>query len=71
MNIKELKVEMIRHDDTGEDLAKALNITRQTLSKKINSDNADFTQGEIAVIQKRYNLSGDRISEIFFADYVS
>lgn len=71
MNIKELKVEMIRHDDTGEDLAKALNISRQTLSKKINSDNADFTQGEIATIQKRYNLSGDRVSEIFFADYVS
>ena len=71
MNIKELKVEMIRHDDTGEDLAKALNISRQTLSKKINSDNADFTQGEIAAIQKRYNLSGDRVSEIFFADYVS
>ena len=71
MNIKELKVEMIRHDDTGEDLAKALNISRQTLSKKINSDNADFTQGEIATIQKRYNLSGNRVSEIFFADYVS
>lgn len=71
MNIKELKVEMIRHDDTGEDLAKALNITRQTLSRKLNSENADFTQGEIAAIQRRYNLTGERISEIFFADAVS
>lgn len=71
MNIKELKVEMLRHDDTGEDLAKALNITRQTLSRKLNSENADFTQGEIAAIQKRYQLSGDRITEIFFAEAVS
>lgn len=71
MNIKELKVEMLRHDDTSEDLAKALNITRQTLSRKFNSDNADFTQSEIAAIQKRYQLSGERISEIFFADMVS
>ena len=71
MNIKELKVEMIRHDDTGEDLAKALGISRQTLSRKFNSDNADFTQSEIAAIQKRYQLSGERVTEIFFAENVS
>ena len=71
MNIKELKVEMIRHDDTGEDLAKALGIARQTLSRKLNSDKTDFMQSEIAIIQKRYNLSGERIAEIFFAENVS
>lgn len=71
MNIKELRVEMLRHGDTGKDLASALGISRQTLSRKLNSDNADFTQSEIAIIQKRYNLSGERIGEIFFADEVS
>lgn len=71
MNLKELKVEMVRHDDTGGDLAKALGISRQTLSRKFNSDNTDFTQKEMAIIQKRYNLSGERISEIFFAENVS
>lgn len=71
MNSTELRVEMLRHDDTGEELAKALKITRQTLSRKLNSDGADFTQGEIATIQRRYQLSGDRIAEIFFAENVS
>lgn len=71
MNIKELKVEMIRHDDRGGDLARALGISRQTLSRKFNSDKADFTQSEISIIQKRYNLSGERIKEIFFAENVS
>ena len=71
MNIKELKVEMLRHDDTGDDLARALGITRQTLSRKIHSEGAEFTQKEIATIQTRYTLSGERVSEIFFAEYVS
>ena len=71
MNIQELKVEMIRHNDNGGDLAKALGISRQTLSRKFNSNNADFTQSEIATIQKRYSLTGERITEIFFAENVS
>ena len=64
----ELKIEMLRHNDTGEDLAKALGITRQTLSRKMNENNADFTQGEISVIRARYDLTGERIEQIFFAD---
>ena len=71
MNLKELRVEMVRHDDTGGYLAKALGISRQTLSRKFNSNNSDFTQKEMAIIQKRYNLSGERIGEIFFAENVS
>ena len=71
MNLKELRVEMVRHDDTGGDLAKALGISRQTLSRKFNSNNSDFTQKEMAIIQTRYNLSGERMGEIFFAENVS
>ena len=71
MNIQELKVEMIRHNDTGKDLADALGISRQTLSRKFHARNTDFSQGEISTIQKRYNLSGERIGEIFFAENVS
>lgn len=68
MNKAELKVEMIRHNDTGEDLANALNITRQTLSRKMNDTNAFFTQGEISIIRTRYELTGERIEQIFFAN---
>lgn len=71
MNVKELRAEMVLHDDTGETLAKALNISRQTLSRKMNDNGAEFTQSEIGIIKNRYDLSGDRINAIFFAEKVS
>ena len=71
MNCTELKVEMMRHGDNGEDLAKALNITRQTLSRKMNDHDSDFTQKEIRLVVDRYGLDGNRIKDIFFADEVS
>jgi len=71
MNAKELKIEMLRHDDNGESLAEALGINRTTLSRKLNDPEADFTQKEMAIIIKRYSLNGDRIAEIFFANEVS
>lgn len=71
MNAKELRVEMIRHDDTSETLAEALGITRQTLSRKINGEGADFTKKDMDIIIERYSLSGERFAEIFFANNVS
>lgn len=71
MNINELKAEMVRHGDTGETLADALGITRQTFSKKINDNGAEFNQSEIAAIKTRYNLSPEQLNAIFFADAVS
>lgn len=71
MNFKELRVEMLRHGDTGRELAGALGISRQTLSRRFNAKNSDFTQNDMAIIQKRYSLSGERMNEIFFAENVS
>lgn len=71
MNRNELRIEMIRHGDNGEDLAKALGISRQTLSRKMQDEAAEFTQKEIGHIKTRYGLSADRIDEIFFANIVS
>ncbi len=71
MNVKELKVEMLRHGDTGVTLARALNISNVSLSNKMNGKNTEFTQSEIMCIKKRYELSDTRMTEIFFADYVS
>lgn len=68
MNSKELKIEMMRHNETGEDLAKAIGISRQTLSNKMSANNSsDFTQQEIARIKIHYSLDNDRVNEIFFA----
>lgn len=71
MNSIELEVEMKRYGDTGESLAKALHISAPTFSAKKNGIKAEFTQKEIAFITDRYNLSGDRVLEIFFAKTVS
>lgn len=71
MNTTELRIEMLRHNDTGATLAEALGVTRQTLSRKMNCTDADFTQGEIATIKDRYQLSSERVSAIFFAEDVS
>ncbi|MBQ2347016.1 MAG: XRE family transcriptional regulator [Clostridia bacterium] len=68
MNKTELKVEMLRNDETIEDLAKILGITRPTLSAKIHSRNKGFSQKEIAAIRDHYNLSPERVAEIFFAN---
>lgn len=69
MNIKELRIEMLRHNETGEDLAKAIGISRQTLSRKMSKNKkTDFTQGEIAKIKNHYSLTNDRVNEIFFAN---
>lgn len=68
LNSKELKIEMMRHNETGEHLAKYLKISRQTLSNKMSENqNTEFTQQEIAKIKEHYDLSSDRVVEIFFA----
>lgn len=67
MNSTELRIEMLRHNDTGKTLADALGITRTTLSAKTHGKNAEFTQKEIMSITKRYELTPERVNEIFFA----
>lgn len=69
MNEIELEVEMKRHGDTGKDLIQELGISHPTfIEKKKNKSPNGFTQREIAIIQKRYDLSPERLQEIFFAD---
>lgn len=67
MNTKELKVEMMRHDETGKILAKALGISEVSFSFKINENGSAFTRPEIEIIAKRYNLTPERVVEIFLS----
>ena len=68
MQKKLLESEMKANGDTGTALAAFLGMARSTFSAKINETNgAEFTQGEIYRIKKKYNLSAERINEIFFA----
>lgn len=50
-----------------DDLADLLNITYQTLSKKMN-EHVDFTRTEIRLIKDRFNLTPDQVENIFFND---
>ncbi len=67
MNSDELRIEMLRNKERGGDLAKALGITDATFSNKLNANGAEFTQREITTIKERYNLTPERVVEIFFA----
>lgn len=69
MKTNKLKLESIMklHGDTGTSLAKYLGIARPTFSAKINETNgAEFTQGEISLIKKKYDLTPSDVVEIFF-----
>lgn len=60
------------HGDTGTSLAKFLNIARTTFSAKINETNgAEFTQSEIAVIIEKYSLNPNDVIAIFFNNKLS
>ena len=72
MNKLKLESIMRLHGDTGTALAKFLNMARSTFSAKINETNgAEFTQGEISMIRKKYALTPEEVTDIFFDDNLS
>lgn len=69
MNRNKLLAVIAEHGETQKDLAEALGIARVTLSRKISEhNNAFFTQPEMSIIKRRYKLSDEAVSAIFFAD---
>ena len=66
MNSQMLRSIMVLHGDTNKDLAKLLGKTEQSISNKINEKGTEFTQGEIAKIKAKYNLSAEQVEAIFF-----
>lgn len=72
MNKSKLKAILVLNNMTQERLADILNISPQRLSAKINSrSGAEFTQGEIGIIKKLFNLTSNEVDLIFFDDFVS
>ena len=66
MNKALLRSIMVLHDDTNQSLAEYLGISAQSVNDKINENNTEFKQSEIAAIKKRYSLSDEQVSNIFF-----
>ncbi len=65
IDTKLLRSKMVLFDDTNESLAEVLNVSKQTLSAKINGK-VDFWQSEIKMIVERYNLTSEETEKIFF-----
>jgi hypothetical protein len=67
VNKNKLESVMKLNNDNGQILADYLGIARQTFSNKINNTRgAEFTQREIHMIKKRYDLSANAVDDIFF-----
>ncbi len=72
MDKRKLESLMRLHGDTGGTLAEYLGIARSTFSAKLNETNgAEFTQGEISMIKKRYDLNAEQVDDTFFNEKVS
>lgn len=62
-----LKEVMLIFDDSFGELAKYLDLSYQSLNKKLNN-HVDFKRGEIRKIKERYKLDAEQIDYIFFED---
>ena len=69
MNINLLRSKMVLKGETQLDLAKAMNITKASMSVKMNGKNP-FKLDEVKFIANRYDLSNDEIVEIFLSEGV-
>ena len=63
MSATELRIEMKKHNENAKILADVLDLTPQGFSLK--KKHGRFTPAEIRTIADRYDLSADRICEIF------
>ena len=57
---------MVLNNDTNKSLADWLGISEKSVSDKINERGTEFKRSEIAMIKKRYSLSDEQTSDIFF-----
>lgn len=64
VNLKELKIKMIRYDDSTKSLAEFLGITPLTLSRKL-SGHSEFTLSESVKLKNRYDLTDEEYFQIF------
>lgn len=67
MNSQMLRSIMVLHGDTNKDLAELIGKTEQSVSNKMNEKGTEFTQGEIAKIKAKYNLTAEEVEAIFFS----
>ena len=67
MNKALLRSIMVLHNDTNQSLADFLGISAKSVNDKINENNTEFKQSEIAAIKERYSLTDEQVCSIFFS----
>lgn len=67
MNKVLLRSVMVLFRDTDQTLADYLGISKKSVNDKINENKTEFKQSEIAAIKKRYSLTDEQVSDIFFS----
>lgn len=58
---------MVLNNDTNKSLADYLGISEKSVNDKINENKTEFRQSEISLIKKRYSLTDEQTSAIFFS----
>lgn len=66
MNKALLRSMMVLFDDTNQKLADYLGLSVKSVNDKINEKGTEFKQSEIGAIKKRYSLTDEQVSNIFF-----
>ena len=64
MNDRKLRSIMVLNGDKVDDLANFLNISRQSLTNKMNGK-TEFTRAEMVMIKRRYKLNNDEFVKTF------
>lgn len=67
MNKTLLRSIMVLNNDTNKKLADYLGISEKSVNDKINENRTEFKQSEISLIKKRYSLTDEQTSAIFFS----
>lgn len=70
MNIKKLKIELVRCGLSVPGLALKMGVSKKLIYSRINGETS-FTQKEISAIARILGLDRNRIIDIFFGDEVS
>lgn len=65
-NINKLKGKMAENNYTMKKLSEEMGITENTLRKKMNDDNSEFTISESDLLRKKLNLTTEEFLNIFF-----
>lgn len=70
-NADKLKAKLKERGMSIEEVSKMIGIDKSTFYRKLASDGATFTIGEVDKISKVLSLSVDDINSIFFSNFVA